>query len=99
MMMLPKMLTHYLLNVRSEFVVVTLDIKDAFLMAAQPTAENAYVQIDDRIYKLLRCLPGQRTAAMVRSVCTCVQGLWNGAGSDAAYFDADAQPPIPHGAR
>ena len=63
MMMLPKMLLHYLLNVRSEFVVVTLDIKDAFRMAAQPAAENAYVQIDDRVYKLLRCLPGQRTAA------------------------------------
>ena len=63
MMMLPKMLMHYLLNVRSEFVVVTLDIKDAFLMAAQPATEKAYVQIEDRIYKLLRCLPGQRTAA------------------------------------
>ena len=41
MMMLPMTLIHYLLNVRSEFVVVTLDIKDAFLMAAQPTAECA----------------------------------------------------------
>ena len=63
MMTLPKMLTHYVLNVRREFVVVTLDIKDAVLMAAQPATENAYVQIDDRVYKLLRCLPGQRTAA------------------------------------
>ena len=63
MMMLPKMLMHYLLNVRSDFVVVTLDIKDAFLMAAQPTTEKAYIQIDEHIYKLLRCLPGQRTAA------------------------------------
>ena len=41
MMMLPMTLIHSLLNVRSEFVVVTLDIKDAFLMAAQPTAECA----------------------------------------------------------
>ena len=63
MMTLPKMLIHYLLNVRSEFVVVTLDIKDAFLMAAQPATVKAYIQIEDRIYKLLRCLPGQRTAA------------------------------------
>ena len=79
-------------------MVVTLDIKDAFLMAAQPTAENAYVQIDDRIYKLLRCLPGQRTAAMVRSVCTCVQGLWNGARPHAAHADATAQHLVPDGA-
>ena len=64
MMMLPKMLMHYLLNVRSEFVVVTLDIKDAFLMAAQPATEKAYIQIEERLYKLLRCLPGQRTAAL-----------------------------------
>ena len=63
MMMLPKMLIHYLLNVRSEFVVVTLDIKDAFLMATQPATERAYVQIEERIYQLMRCLPGQRTAA------------------------------------
>ena len=63
MMMLPKKLIHYLLNVRSEFVVVTLDIKDAFLMAAQPANERAYIQIEERIYQLLRCLPGQRTAA------------------------------------
>ena len=63
MMMLPKMLMHYLLNVRSDFVVVTLDIKDAFLMAAQPATERAYIQTDEHIYKLLRCLPGQRTAA------------------------------------
>ena len=33
------------------------------VMAAQPATEKAYVQIEDRIYKLLRCLPGQRTAA------------------------------------
>ena len=35
-MAIPKFLIHYLLNVRREFVVVTLDIKDAFLMAQQP---------------------------------------------------------------
>ena len=46
-----------------QFVVVTLDIKDAFLMAQQPPTENAFVKVDGRIFKLLRCLPGQRTAA------------------------------------
>ena len=62
-MAIPKLLIHYMLNLRREFVVVTLDIKDAFLMAQQPLTENAYVQVDDRIFKLRRCLPGQRTAA------------------------------------
>ena len=42
---------------------MTLDVKDAFLMAAQPEAEVAFVKVDNRIFKLLRCLPGQRTAA------------------------------------
>ena len=60
---IPKLLIHYMLNVRREFVVVTLDINDAFLMAQQPLTENAFVQVDDRIFNLLRCLPGQRTAA------------------------------------
>ena len=63
LMVLPKMLIHYLLNVRREFVVMTLGVKDAFLMAAQPEAEVAFVKVDNRIFKLLRCLPGQRTAA------------------------------------
>ena len=58
------MLIRYLLNVRREFVVVTLDIKDAFPRAAQPTTENAFAQVDDRIFKLPRCLPGQRTGAL-----------------------------------
>ena len=39
------------------------DIKDAFLMAPQPTDEVAFVRVNDRIFRLLRCLPGQRTAA------------------------------------
>ena len=42
---------------------MTLDIKDAFLMAAQPEEEKACVEVDDKVYRLIRCLPGQRTAA------------------------------------
>ena len=42
---------------------MTLDIKDAFLMSPQPKDERAYVKIGEKIYKLLTCLPGQRTAA------------------------------------
>ena len=44
-MAIPKLLIHYMPNVRREFVVVTLDIKVAFLMAQQPLTENAYVQV------------------------------------------------------
>lgn len=40
------MLIHYLVNVRREFVVMTLDVKDAFLMASQPATENAFVKVD-----------------------------------------------------
>ena len=32
-------------------------------MAAQPATEKAYIQIEENIHKLLRRLPGQRTAA------------------------------------
>ena len=42
---------------------MTLDVKDAFLMSPQPAEERAYVRVNGRIFKLLRCLPGQRTAA------------------------------------
>ena len=63
MLVVPKMLIHLLLNVCREFVAMTLDIKDAFLMADQPKEEKAYVDVDNVIYKLVKCLPGQRTAA------------------------------------
>ena len=57
-MVLPKML-----NVFKHFRAMTLDIKDAFLMADQPADERAFVELDGQIYKLIKCLPGQRTAA------------------------------------
>ena len=63
MLVVPKMLIHLLLNVCRDFVAMTLDIKDAFLMADQPKEEKAYVDVDNVIYKLVKCLPGQRTAA------------------------------------
>ena len=44
-------------------MATTLDIKDAFLMADQPCEERAYVKIEEKVFRLLRCLPGQRTAA------------------------------------
>ena len=63
MLVVPKMLIHLLLNVCREFTAMTLDIKDAFLMADQPKEEKAYVDVDGVIYRLVKCLPGQRTAA------------------------------------
>ena len=63
MMIVPRLLIHLMLNVYKSFMAMTLDVKDAFLMAMQPPAENAFVDLDGVIYKLDRCLPGQRTAA------------------------------------
>ena len=63
MMMVPKLLIHLIVNVFTNFKAMTLDIKDAFLMAPQPADEVAFVKVDGRIFRLLRCLPGQRTAA------------------------------------
>ena len=63
LMIIPKMTIHFLLNVCANFTAVTLDIKDAFLMANQPFEERAYIKIDEKVFRLLRCLPGQRTAA------------------------------------
>ena len=63
MLVVPKLLIHLMLNVCKEFVAMTLDIKDAFLMAEQPKEERAFVDRDPKIYRLIRCLPGQRTAA------------------------------------
>ena len=62
-MVLPKMLIHMMLNVHKEFSAMTLDVKDAFLMANQPEEERAFVEVEGKIYRLVRCLPGQRSAA------------------------------------
>ena len=62
-MIVPRLLMHLLVNVYSAFVAMTIDVKDAFLMAEQPEDEHAFVSLDDALYKLTRCLPGQRTAA------------------------------------
>ena len=63
LMIIPKMMIHVLLNVCAGFMAMTLDIKDAFLMADQPVEEKAFIKIDEKVFRLLRCLPGQRTAA------------------------------------
>ena len=57
MMVIPKTLINLMLNVFKHFVAMTLDIKDAFLMAAQPEEEKAYVHVDGKIYKLNEQLP------------------------------------------
>ena len=57
------MLIQLVMNVYTHFAAMTLDVKEAFLMSPQPVEENAYAQVDGRIFKLLLRLPGQRTAA------------------------------------
>ena len=63
MRVVPKMLIHLLLNICRKFVATTLHIKDAVLMADQPKEEKAYVDVDNVVFRLVKCLPGQRTAA------------------------------------
>ena len=57
------MLIHMNAHVHKEFSAMTLDVKDAFLMANQPEEERAFVEVEGKIYRLVRCLPGQRSAA------------------------------------
>ena len=52
-----------MLNVHKEFSAMTLDVKDAFLMANQPEEERAFVEVEGKVYRLVRCLHGQRSAA------------------------------------
>ena len=60
LMIIPKMMIHLWINCFSNYAGMTLDIKDAFLMSPQPQDEKAYVRIGEKVYKLLKCLPGQR---------------------------------------
>ena len=46
LMIIPKMMIHVLLNVCAGFTAMTLDIKDAFLMADQPAEEKAFIKDD-----------------------------------------------------
>ena len=55
---LPKMLIHLMINVFKHFRAMTLDIKDAFLMADQPAEERAFVELDGQFYRLIKCRPG-----------------------------------------
>ena len=38
-----------MLNGCSNHVTMTLDIKDAFLISPQPSSENAYVRVRDKV--------------------------------------------------
>lgn len=58
---IPKMLIHYLLNLRKEFMAVTLYIK--MPSSWQHNPPQRMQQVDSRIFKFLRRLPRQRTAA------------------------------------
>ena len=99
LMIIPKMMIHVLLNVCAEFAAMTLDIKDAFLMADQPSEEKAFIKIDDKVFRLLRCLPGQRTAAsqwfqMFSQACK----EFKMEQEDAAHIVPEARKHVPNGA-
>ena len=63
MTLVPRLMMFLMVNVMKTFQVMVLDVKDAFLMAMQPEQEKAYIDLDGELYKLIKCLPGQRTAA------------------------------------
>ena len=63
MTLVPRLMMFVMMNVMKDFQVMVLDVKDAFLMASQPEQEKAYIELDGELYKLIKCLPGQRTAA------------------------------------
>ena len=60
---IPRLFVYMLLNVFSSWEIRLVDIEDAFLMAKQPEDEKNAVSYRGKLYGLLKCLPGQRTAA------------------------------------
>ena len=63
LMAIPRMLLHLAACCPEHYGVQVIDVKDAFLMVPQPEEEKASVTYRGKRYKLVRCLPGQRTAA------------------------------------
>ena len=63
------LLQHAIMDPKKMMSVYTVDVKDAFLMVPQPKEEKAYVMRGDKLYKLGRVLPGQRTAASRWYMC------------------------------
>ncbi|CAJ1424319.1 unnamed protein product, partial [Effrenium voratum] len=63
LMAIPRMLLHLAACCPEHYGVQVIDVKDAFLMVPQPEDERASVTYRGKRYKLVRCLPGQRTAA------------------------------------
>ena len=60
---IPRLFIHMMLNVCVNWVITLVDVKDAFLMAEQPEEEKNAIKYKDKLYGLIKCLPGQRTAA------------------------------------
>ena len=61
--MVPRLMLQIILTLKPDWEVRVMDIKDAFLMAWQPEEEANGIIYKDVKYRLVRCLPGQRTAA------------------------------------
>ena len=60
---IPRLFAHMMLNVHVTRLITMVDVKDAFMMAEQPSDEKNAIRFKDKLFGLIRCLPGQRTAA------------------------------------
>ena len=58
---------------------------------------NAPVQVDDKIFKLARGLPGQRTAVSqwFQLFARHLSRVWSGTSFHATDFDVHPEPPVP----
>ena len=100
MLVIPKMLINLMLNVFKHFTAMTLDIKDAFLMAAQPEEEKAYVEVDDKVYSLqadpVFAWTTNSSVTVVPAVHRSSKRIRHGARCHAAHTADDSQSDIHH---
>ena len=86
-----RMLLHLAACCPQYYGVQVIDVKDAFLMVPQPEEERASVTYKGKRYKLVRCLPGQRTAAN-RWYIHFRRLAWDAANSDEVQEGPLHQP-------
>ena len=100
MMMVPKLLIHLIVNVFTNFKAMTLDIKDAFLMAPQP-ADEAFRESGWKNLSTSSMPTGSENCciAMVPIVCPSTRGLWDESRRHATDFDDVARAIVPGGTR
>ena len=103
LMIIPKMMIHLLLNVCAGFVAMTLDIKDAFLMADQPCEERSRIKIEEKVFRQLRYVEMlARTKdigiTVVSDVLRSLQRVQDGTRCDATHAVHEAGKHVSDGA-